>query len=173
MHYAGQIVAVVVADTLERARHAAGAVKVTYEAGSANLPPVDFAGQDLDSLEPEYVRGKVPPALASAARDGVLVDATYTTPAQTHNPMEPSATTASWEGDKLTLYDATQWLTGVQGVIGAAFGLKREQVRVVCPYLGGAFGCKALIWPPLTMKSVGKNVPANSQLSQRRSGGPP
>src|SRR5262245_32481309 len=89
VHYAGPVSAVAVADTLERARHAASLVKVTYEEGKADLPPADFAAQDLDSLEPEYTRGKVPAALAAAARDGVLIDQTYTTPTQTHNPMEP------------------------------------------------------------------------------------
>lgn len=163
VHYAGQVVAVVVADTLERARHAARQVNVSYAADAPNLPPADFASQDLDSLEPQYTRGKVPAALAAAAREGVLIDATYTTPTQTHSPMEPSATVAVWEGDTLTLYDTTQWLTGVQGVIAAAFGLQREQVRVVCPHLGGAFGCKALIWPhqfiaPLAAKVVGRPV---------------
>jgi xanthine dehydrogenase YagR molybdenum-binding subunit len=77
-----------------------------------------------------------------------LVDQTYTTPTETHNPLETSATVASWDGpDRLTVYDSTQWIKGTQAILAEAFGLPRENVRVICPFVGGAFGCKGSIWP--------------------------
>jgi xanthine dehydrogenase YagR molybdenum-binding subunit len=106
VHYAGQYVALVVAETLEQARFAAGLVEITYaaepplvdtEAAMATAyPPDQFFGEKLTSR-----RGNPDRALADAA---VTVEATYTTPTEHHNPIEPSASIAEWHGDELTLY---------------------------------------------------------------------
>jgi len=76
----------------------------------------------------------------------------YTTPVEHHNPMEPHATVAVWEEDRLTVYDATQWVGGHQRNLAAVLGVDVDRVRVLCPFVGGAFGCKGSMWmhSPLT-----------------------
>lgn len=61
--------------------------------------------------------------------------------------MEPSASLAVWEGDKLTLYEATQWVAGARNVVADTLGMRREDVHIVSSFVGGGFGCKGLIWP--------------------------
>ena len=115
IHYAGQYVACVVADSVERAEYAADRVKVTYteekplierdEARGTATKPTQSFGEGL-----QYQRGDVDKALADPA--AVKVEQTYTTPVETNNPMESSGTLAVWEDDHLTVYDATQWVKG-------------------------------------------------------------
>jgi xanthine dehydrogenase YagR molybdenum-binding subunit len=151
IHYAGQHIAVVVADTPERAHHAATLLKVTY----TSEPPV--IRLDDPNATTEVARGGFgePPNLkkgdVEAALKGeglTVVQQTYTTPVETHNPMEMSATVAQWDGlDHLTVWDATQGISGTRDAIAGTFGLKPDQVRVFCPYTGGGFGCKGMQWP--------------------------
>jgi xanthine dehydrogenase YagR molybdenum-binding subunit len=151
IHYAGQYLAVVVADTPEQARHAASLVKVAYSDEEPPLAALEDAREFEDAnSDPfgqpiQYRRGDVEKALT--ARGLVTVDATYTTPVETHNPMEMAATIAQWDGDRLTVHDSTQWVKGTQAILAEAFGVPREHVRVLCPYLGGGFGCKGFINP--------------------------
>ena len=149
--YAGQHVAVVVADTPERARHAASLIKIEYSeakpvvdlhdaTASVNEKP-NFFGQPLG-----FKSGDVDAATKAAG--STVVKQTYTSPIETHNPMEMSATVALWDGDdKLVVWDSTQGVSGAQGSLARAFGLKPENVRVYCPYTGGGFGCKGEEWP--------------------------
>jgi xanthine dehydrogenase YagR molybdenum-binding subunit len=93
----------------------------------------------------------------------VKVDQTYTTAHENHNPMEPHATVAVWDGPKLTVYDATQYISGVQQSLAAALGVEKENVRVVCRFTGGGFGCKGATWPHVILaaaaaRHVGKPV---------------
>src|SRR5581483_10795841 len=89
-------------------------------------------------------RGKLAEALE---RPGLIkVEETYYNPVETHNPMEPAATVAWWEGDHLMVYDATRWLMGTQATLAQVFDVPKEHVHVVCPLVGGAFGCKAFRW---------------------------
>ena len=149
--YAGQHVAVVVADTPERARHAASLIKVEYfeakpvvhlndPAAKSNENPT-FFGSPLG-----FKSGDV---AAAVSTPGVtVVKQKYTTPIETHNPMEMSATVALWEGDdKLVVWDSTQGVSSTHSSIARAFGLKPENVRVYCPYTGGGFGGKGEQWP--------------------------
>src|SRR5439155_1088873 len=76
----------------------------------------------------------------------VRIEQTYTIPAEHHNPMEPHATLAVWEGEKLTLYDKTQWVDNVQNQVAAAFEIPTEDVRVLSPFVGGAFGSALRAW---------------------------
>lgn len=150
IYYAGQHVAVVVADTPERARQGAALVKLTY---AAQPPAIRL---DDPNVPTEEARGGFGP---SQAKKGVvetalttpgltLVQQTYTTPVETHNPMEMSATVALWESkDKLVVWDATQGVSSTRDGLAGAFGLPPENVRVLCPYTGGGFGCKGAQWP--------------------------
>jgi xanthine dehydrogenase YagR molybdenum-binding subunit len=81
----------------------------------------------------------------------VRIDAVYTTPTQFHNPMEPHATMAHWDGPDLTLYDATQGVSGSRNAVAAVFGIAPENVRVISPFLGGGFGCKGSSWSHVSL----------------------
>jgi xanthine dehydrogenase YagR molybdenum-binding subunit len=148
--YGGQYVAAVVAESLEQARHAASLLKISYapEAPALNIENAikqTKPGKNLDR-NLQQVKGDVAATLGNS--DFVKIENTYSTPTETHNPMECSATVAHWQApDQLTIYDATQYVKGAQAVVADAFGLKRENVRVICPFVGGAFGCKGPVWP--------------------------
>ena len=149
VQYDGQIVALVVAETPGDAREAAWRVRVSYatdraaariEQSSERYWPKDFYGiADL-----QVRRGDPEAAIASA---DVVVEQTYETPVEHHNPMEPHATIAAWDDDGLTVYDGTQWLVGTRNVLAHVFRVPRERVRVVSPYVGGGFGSKGYVWP--------------------------
>ncbi len=154
IYYAGQYVAVVVADTPERANWAATLVDIEYQnekprvslhdaAGTLDVPKSDFG-------EPIQInKGSVEKAAQSGA---AVVKATYKTPTHTHNPMEMSATTAVWDGgDHLTLWDSTQDVTGARNTIAALFDLNPANVHLLCPFTGGGFGCKGSVWPHTTL----------------------
>ncbi|MCB2411082.1 xanthine dehydrogenase family protein molybdopterin-binding subunit [Hymenobacter lucidus] len=166
--YAGQPVAIVVADTLEHAQHAAAKLRVTvtpeapvasYQDAKAQL--FNPGGKPDADAEGTKRRGKAAAAFAAAPAQ---VTATYTHATNHHNPMEPSATIAHWEAaDRLTVYDATQGVSWQQRALSGFLGLPMEQVRVITKYLGGGFGCKGPIWPhsvltALTAKAVGRPV---------------
>jgi len=143
--YHGQIVAAVVAETPEVARHAAALIRVQYHeephdvelhAGREGLYQPD---PENVGFEPDTHHGDVEAALKTAAAS---IDVTYTTPHEHNNPMEPHATIALWEGDSLTLYDANQGPHAIRGDVATAFGLEPERVRVISPHVGGGFGSK-------------------------------
>ncbi len=68
--------------------------------------------------------------------------------------MEPHATIASWNGDKLTVWTATQGISGAQATLAGQFGIDKSEVRIICPYLGGGFGSKGNTWPPATLAAL-------------------
>ncbi|HEY0370549.1 MAG TPA: xanthine dehydrogenase family protein molybdopterin-binding subunit [Thermoanaerobaculia bacterium] len=133
-----QPVALVVAETYEQARYAARLVKLTYNAekhvtdtesvrDSATVPP----------RTPNMTRGNPQEALRGAA---VRVEAEYRIPIEHHNPMEPHAAVAFWQGDKLTIFDKTQDVYGVRAHLASSFNVPEDDVNVVSPFVGGAFG---------------------------------
>lgn len=137
----GQPVAVVVATTLEAAQHGASLVKVEYEAEGSST--------DLHEAEPgppdNYARGDVETGLRDAA---VRLDLTYQLARNHHNPMEPHATIARWEGNRLTVWDKTQWVAGgTQTELSTVFDVPLDSVRVINPFIGGAFGSGLRCWP--------------------------
>ncbi|WP_017592913.1 xanthine dehydrogenase family protein molybdopterin-binding subunit [Nocardiopsis potens] len=150
VHYAGQPVAMVVADTLERAGHAAELVRVDY----AEEPPVVTIEDGRDrAYEPERIFGGFVPgrteygdAASALAEAEVRIDGAFHLAPNHHNPIEPSATTAVWEDSHLTLYDATQGPTATRLTVAELLGVPPSQVRVVSEAVGGSFGCKAMIW---------------------------
>ncbi|MFZ5895089.1 MAG: xanthine dehydrogenase family protein molybdopterin-binding subunit [Myxococcota bacterium] len=160
--YNDQPIAVVVADTSERAREAGELLQIKYTTASVN---VDLAASTWDAYtprtagpraKPDSSRGDVEQALANAA---VKVEGTYKTPAQNHNPMETHAVTASWQGkDALTLYDTTQGIFGVRKKIAALFGLDTSAVRVISHYVGGGFGCKGTPWSHVVLCAMAARV---------------
>lgn len=158
VHYAGQPVAVVVADTLEQAQYAANLVQVSY----AEAPSVTTIDQGRgDAYEPERIFGGLIPGSVRRGnvQDGLAVadlriDASFRFAANHHNPIEALTTTAAWDGDQLTLYDSCQGIKAVQVTVAALLGLSLSKVRVLTQYVGGAFGCKAMVWPHVTLTAL-------------------
>jgi len=158
VYYAGQYIGLVVARTIEQARYAASLVRVTY---AAEEPLLSMESAEHKAKKPsknhdEHVQLKIGEA-EKALEDPnlVKVDHTYETPTETHNPIEMSGTIAVWESDqKLTLYDATQFVKGVQSILARAWDLPLENVRVISPFVGGAFGCKGAVWPHVLLAAT-------------------
>lgn len=160
--YGGQYVALVVAETLEQARHAASLIKIRYEQSAPVLTGKDAPESGdkpkKNNGEPAQIaKGDVEKTLADQSL--IIIEQTYETPTETHNPMEPSATVAEWTAnDQLTLHDATQYVKGVQDVLAQTFGLKLENVRVLSLFVGGAFGCKGAVWPHQILAAMAAKV---------------
>jgi xanthine dehydrogenase YagR molybdenum-binding subunit len=161
VHFAGQHIAVVVADTLEQATYAAGLVSVACD----EEQPVTVLTDHLDqAYRPERINGNRETDTSTGDIDrglstaDVLVDETYVTPIEHHNPMELSVCTALWEGsgDKrtLTVYDSTQGVYDQRATLATTFGLPEERVRVVCEFLGGGFGGKLSARPHTALAAM-------------------
>jgi xanthine dehydrogenase YagR molybdenum-binding subunit len=152
----GQHVAIVVARTREQARAAARLVEIDYEEAVPVLSMDDprapvllnHWGQDVD-------RGDVAAALASA---DVVYDETFTTAAVTPNPMGLFATVARWEGNQLTVHDASQDPMLVRKTLATVFSLPETDVRVFVPYLGGGFGSGLRVWTHVILTALAARV---------------
>lgn len=159
--YRGQIVGLVVADSLEQARQASGLVRVVYrpEPHAVELREDDPALYRPPRVNPNFEtdteQGDVEAALTGAA---FSLDHTYRTPACHNNPMEPHATLASWEGDRLLLYDSNQGSGPVRDVVARAFALDPERVRVVTRHVGGGFGQKGTARPQVMLAVMGSRA---------------
>jgi xanthine dehydrogenase YagR molybdenum-binding subunit len=157
----GQHVAVVVAETPERAQDAAARIRVRYRQDEAvtQMPdslagayrPRHFPG----GRDPDSRRGDPEAAFATAP---VTIEATYTTPVEHHNPMEPHATVAAWQGERLTVWTSTQYVSGVRNTLAQLLGIAPATVRVICPFTGGGFGCKGNTWPPVVLAAMAARV---------------
>ncbi len=141
----GQPVAMVVATTLEAAMHGATLVEVRYRPGP-QLTNIDapHAEQKPGTRTEDYARGSADAALRDAA---VVTDLRYSIMRNNHNPMEIPATVASWDGDSLTVWDKVQNISGSQEAYADAFGVPVDRVRVISPFVGGAFGSAGTTWP--------------------------
>ncbi|MEU6912575.1 xanthine dehydrogenase family protein molybdopterin-binding subunit [Streptomyces olindensis] len=152
VRFFGQPVAVVLATTLEAAQHAASLVKVSY---AAEKPSTDLTrGPAQEGPAPfarPYARGNAQEALDAA---DVRLEMTYRLSRNHHNPMEPHATVARWDGDRLTVWDKTQWVIGTQNELAAVFGIPLQNVRVLSPFIGGAFGSALRAWPHVTIAAL-------------------
>jgi len=151
VRYYGQYIALAVADTFEAAKAAADAVQVTYAKDKLNVETDLKADEDPDQVVTTFgVRHRVDSqrgdADAAFATAPVKLDQTYVTPAETHNPIELHATTAIWDGPMLTLYESSQGVVNLQGVLAQMFGLPKENVRVITKFVGSGFGGKLFPW---------------------------
>jgi xanthine dehydrogenase YagR molybdenum-binding subunit len=175
VNHQGQPIALVIAETLEQANHAATLVRVTYadEAGITDISrvvPIEPTQQKTDQGEtrpPQTRRGDPERALTTAE---VKVEHTYVIPRENHNPIEMHATIAAWDGDRLTLWDKTQWVHNTADEIAAVFSIPEENIRVISPFVGGAFGSGLRTWPHVTLAALGARVtgrPVKVMLSRR------
>lgn len=157
--YNNQPIGLAIAETLEAATNAADLVKVHYTEetpatkldqarGEAYSPTDTATGEKPDSL-----RGDPDGAYAAAA---AKIKNIYTTPVEVHNAMEPHATIASWDdsGTKLTVYDSTQGVFGVQGTLARVFGIDPANVRCVAYFIGGGFGGKGSAWSHVPLAAM-------------------
>jgi xanthine dehydrogenase YagR molybdenum-binding subunit len=153
VYYNGQPIAVVIADTFERARYAASLVKATYSKTKPNTnleSNMEYgivpkkAKADPKGMTSDFVRGK-----AAAYKDAEFqVDEEYIQPSEAHHPMELHSIIANWEAaDKLTLVDKTQGSQQTAASIAKSFQLPVENVKVLSTYVGGAFGSALRVWP--------------------------
>jgi xanthine dehydrogenase YagR molybdenum-binding subunit len=142
IHFNQQPVALVIAETFEQARWAARLVKIAYDSEAhetdLHLARVNayFPGKETKAPPPKP-RGDADAAMKTAA---VKIEAEYTIPVEHHNPIEPHASVALWEGEKLKIFDKTQYVYNVRNHLASIFGTQPENVTVISPFVGGAFG---------------------------------
>ncbi len=156
--HACQYVAVVVADTIENATQAAREVAVKYDRKSSQT---DYLAPELSTEEVDKVLGKparvtIGDPEAALADAEFAIDCTYSTAPNHHNPMEPHATLAVFEKNekgksKLTVYDSSQSLVYLKKSLAKQFEIAEADVRIICPFVGGAFGCKGAAWPHVAL----------------------
>src|SRR6185437_1015335 len=123
---------------------------------AAFKPPAGRAMSLLQDDDVHYNRQPIAVVVADTIERAVevKVEATYTTPMQNHNPIEPHATIAHWQGDHLTLYDSTQYVSGVRETVSKTLGISADNVRVISPFVGGGFGCKGSAWSHVTLAAM-------------------
>jgi xanthine dehydrogenase YagR molybdenum-binding subunit len=174
VRYNGEPIGLVLAETFEDATFAASRIQVSYR----SEPPALDMERELARAEqytkpilgqpPSTLRGD--PDVAFPVAD-VVIDETYTTPLETHNALEPHATIAEWDADRLTLYDSSQYVYGVKRVVAKAIGLDESQVRVVTKFVGGAFGSKGSAWSHVVLAAMAAqtiNRPVKIVLTRRQ-----
>ena len=155
--YRGQIVAAVVAESLQTAQEAAAAVALEYDTAAHD---VELRLGHPRFYKPEKVNPRFPTDVAHGDLDAglaaaeVVVDATYTTQPIHNNPMEPHASLAVWDGGDLTLYDSIQGTWGARRAIAEVFDLEPERVRVVSQHVGGGFGSKGTPRPQAVLAAI-------------------
>lgn len=161
VRYHDEPVALVVAETFEAARAAARLIRVDYRAeqgdfalaarlAQAYAPTRTNAGFQTDSAIGDF----------TAAFDAapVTLDSAYSTPYQSHNPMEPHASIAVWSGNELTLYTSAQTLANFRGGLANTLRMPPERIRIVSPYIGGGFGAKLIIHPDAVLAALAARV---------------
>jgi len=154
IEFYGQHIGLVVAETFEQARHASHLINVTYD---KKEPKVDFeklsknATLPKDKEKADAIRGDAKAELANAE---YKVEEVYETPIEHHHPLEPHATIAEWNGDRLTLYNSSQIVNGAQSAAANTLNMKTDQVRIVTPYIGGGFGSKGGQWANMVLTAV-------------------
>jgi xanthine dehydrogenase YagR molybdenum-binding subunit len=158
----GQIIGVVVAETYEAAREAANKVEVIYVPES---PSATFGSAGVETephkaeREPDPNKGDAASAFATAP---AKIDAHYATPAQHHNPIELFTVTCAWDGQKLTIYEPSQFMWGTKASVAKQLKLDPDNVRAISRYVGGAFGSKGpnprTAWIAIAAKRVGRPV---------------
>jgi xanthine dehydrogenase YagR molybdenum-binding subunit len=162
IHYYGQPIAVVVAESREQADHASTLVAVEYALGEAST---SFEAEKAHAVEPADVLGEPPTVRKGDARRALAtapykVDNVYRTPSFNHNAIELHATLAHWSEDqrRVTVYDATQYVAGTHHMVAKAFGLDKDDVRVIASFVGGGFGGKGTAWPHVLLAVAAAKV---------------
>jgi xanthine dehydrogenase YagR molybdenum-binding subunit len=160
VHYNGQPIALVVAKSLNEAKAAAAMLQIKYAAKPAR---VTFK-EHLDDARWPTNPGKEPAGnhrgdlQSGFSKSAAIVEGTYTTPIQHHNPMETHGTIAWWEGEKLNVYDATQYISGVRMSLAKTLNVPLDYVHVMNPVVGGGFGSKGSMWSHVPLCAMAAKV---------------
>ncbi|MBX9568768.1 MAG: xanthine dehydrogenase family protein molybdopterin-binding subunit [Candidatus Obscuribacterales bacterium] len=172
INYAGQYIALVIAETLQSAQHAAELIEVNYDKQPTVL---GLKNKNIDRFPAKSQMGEIAKsrgdAKAEYGKAEVKLESKYTTEAQNHNQMEPHASTAIWDGDKLTVYDASQYPAGVRNGLAKMFNIPLENVRVVSHFVGGGFGGKGNMWQHVPLAALAARVarrPVKIVLSRKQ-----
>ena len=156
VRFYGDVVAFVVAESFEQARSAAKLVQVRYATQAGDY---EMAGNEAKAKKPADTEqgkadskvGNFDEGFASAA---IKVDATYTTPVHMHAQMEPHATIASWNGDRVTVHCSAQLLESAQKAVANTLQISPDKVRIVSRYIGGGFGGKLPIYADVMLSAL-------------------
>lgn len=160
IYYAGQHMALVVADTPENAAAAAQLMRLDYETAPAHLTMADVPVADRYrpdhwvKLVDEKLQDRRGAESVYATTDLVSQHGRYRTPEHAHYPIELSATITEWAGEQLTVYDTTRWIDGERRVLACYLGMAEDRVHVVSPLVGGAFGSKNFLWLHVVLCAV-------------------
>ncbi len=160
VYYNGQPIALVVAKSLDQARAAAALLRIKYAPKPARVLFTKHLGEARWPSNP----GKEPAGnhrgdlQAGFAKAEAVVEQTYITPIQHHNPMEPHGTIAWWEGEKLNVYDATQYISGVRMSLAKTLDIPTDYVHVINPVVGGGFGSKGSMWSHVPLCAMAAKV---------------
>ncbi len=146
IHWNGQPIAVVLAETQEQADHAKSLIRAAYEAEPATTAFAEAKAQGTDpgQFMGQPLKQAIGDAEAALAASPVSVDSLYSTPRHNHNAIELHAATVAWNGDELVVHDASQAVVHTAWSLATVFGLDQKQVHVTSPYVGGGFGSKTL-----------------------------
>lgn len=146
VHWNGQPIALVLAQTQEQADYAASLIRASYqeEASTTAFAQAKAAGLHQGSFMGEPLKAEVGDPEEALAKAAFKIDETYRTPWHNHNALELHAVTVAWEGEALRVHDTSQCVAFTSWTLGQAFGLDETQVRVTSPYVGGGFGGKTL-----------------------------
>src|SRR6266702_2002353 len=171
IQHVGQHLALIGADTLENATHAASLIELKCEQLPALLSaeevvaaPVEPDAKDGQIRHGSYLPDHFVKLTEEKLQDvrGSIVDSAaqtrisqkYETPVHSHYPIELSSTIALWEGDSLTLYDSTRWIVGERKAIASYLDMPEDKVRIISPFVGGAFGSKSFLWMHVVLAAV-------------------
>jgi xanthine dehydrogenase YagR molybdenum-binding subunit len=172
--FVGQPIAVVIAETQEQAQGAGRLVRVTY---GVEEPAIVFDRSNGRPLSQAWAKAGRPSDAGRGDADAALglapvkIDMETSHAREHHNAMEPHVTIAEWDGDRLTLYDKSQWVGNVRTEIAHVFGIPEANIRVICPYVGGAFGSALRTWPHVTIAALAARRvrrPVRLELTRRQ-----
>lgn len=146
IHWNGQPIAVVLAETQEQADHAASLIQTTYDAEPAitTFEEAKAKGAEQGLFMGHSLKLEIGDAEAALAAAAMSIDVTYRTPNQNHNAIEPHAATVAWDGGELVVHDASQAVVHTAWSLAEVFGIEEKHVRVTSPFVGGGFGGKIL-----------------------------
>ena len=155
-HY-HQAIAVVVAETFEQARAAASLIRVDYaeERGTFDLEAARAGASEPEGDDPSLKDSRIGDFPGAFAQAPVKLDETYSTPDESHAMMEPHATVAAWEGEKLTVWTSNQMVGWAVTDMAKTLGIAKEDIRVVSPFVGGGFGGKLFLRADVLLAALG------------------
>ncbi len=164
--YEGQQIAFVIADSLEAAEEAAQLIDFTFSESSGvamSIGAETAKTEMLSEANPKHEDISVGDAAAALRRAEHKISLEYTTPTQHHNAIEPYTITAQWHGEMLTIYEPSQWLNGLKFGLAEMVGIPPENLQIVSPFIGGAFGSKATLAPhalitTLAARKIGRPI---------------